>query len=444
MAKTNFQIFNEDNAPERTYNDSEYKEATQRIGGVMPGMALSRMHNKMYYQWSAMCKAIANLIVNHGRDCMDNDVDGITRYLEEAIESAATSGISMHRTAAELDHPEKSVKRKHLADNVYTLPAPEATNAARFVGGDHKVRDVTPGSIGAYSKGEVDSRVDAKINKSGDTMTGTLHFSHNGGHIVGKINDTDYYRITGMDAGGNNGYLEIAVADDIAEGIVVRQYDNIGGYYYGDFSKPAREAWLLNSDGNTSFPQAVTANTFYADDWFRARGNSGFYFQDHGGGWYMSDNDWIRVHENKNIYTGGKIKADSGFEGALHGRADSAGNSDTLGGQSLQWIVDQINAAKTGIVAGNLAQNGWVKFTNGLIVQWGTIPYGADGLRTVSYPIAFSQTPFILNTSRNSNEAKPGAVEGNALLARKINAREFKVLYATVEYYPVDYIALGI
>lgn len=91
MAKTNFQIFNEDNAPERTYNDSEYKEATQRIGGVMPGMALSRLHNKMYYQWSAMCKAIANLIVNHGHDCMDNDVEGITRDLDEAISSAAAN-----------------------------------------------------------------------------------------------------------------------------------------------------------------------------------------------------------------------------------------------------------------------------------------------------------------------------------------------------------------
>lgn len=91
MAKTNFQIFNEDNAPERTYNDSEYKEATQRVGGVMPGMALSRMHNKMFYQWSAMCKAIANLIVNHGHDCMDNDVEGITRDLDEAISSAAAN-----------------------------------------------------------------------------------------------------------------------------------------------------------------------------------------------------------------------------------------------------------------------------------------------------------------------------------------------------------------
>ena len=130
MAKTNFQIFNEENAPERTYNDSEYKEATQRVGGVMPGMALSRMHNKMYYQWSAMCKAIANLIVNHGHDCMDSDVDGITRYLEEAIVGAATTEITAHRTASELDHPEKSVHKKHLHQDAYESPALTGTPTA--------------------------------------------------------------------------------------------------------------------------------------------------------------------------------------------------------------------------------------------------------------------------------------------------------------------------
>ena len=345
--------------------------------------------------------------------------------------------IEEHRTAAELDHPEKSVKRKHLADNVYTLPAPEATNAARFVGGDHKVRDITPGSIGAYSKGEVDGRVNAKVNKSGDTMTGTLNFVHNGSHITGRINDTDYYRITGIAASENNGYLEIAVADDSAEGIVVRQYGNIGGYYYGDFSKPAREAWLLNSDGNTSFPQAVTANTFYADDWFRARGNSGFYFQDHGGGWYMSDNDWIRVHENKNIYTGGKIKADSGFEGALHGRADSAGNSDTLGGQSLQWIIDRINEAKTGIVAGNLAENGWVKFANGLIVQWGAVN---PPNRSVNFPVSFPSKIFqLLYTSElHFNEAPDGT--WFRLKNKTVSGAEWLALTATGRFY----IAIGI
>ena len=133
MAKTNYQIFNEENAPERTYNDSEYKEATQRVGGVMPGMALSRMHNKMYYQWSAMCKAIANLIVNRGRDCMDSDVAGITKSLEEVIQSGGTAEITTHRTAAELDHPDGSVTTKKLSDAAVT----GAKIANKTIGKEH-------------------------------------------------------------------------------------------------------------------------------------------------------------------------------------------------------------------------------------------------------------------------------------------------------------------
>lgn len=133
MAKTNFQIFNEENTPERTYNDSEYKEATQRVGGVIPGMALSRMHNKMYYQWSAMCKAIANLIVNRGRDCMDSDVEGITRNLEEAIQSCGTAGITTHRTASELDHPDGSVTTPKLRDAAVT----GAKIANKAIGKEH-------------------------------------------------------------------------------------------------------------------------------------------------------------------------------------------------------------------------------------------------------------------------------------------------------------------
>lgn len=52
----------------------------------------------------------------------------------------------------------------------------------------------------------------------------------------------------------NSGFLEIAVGDDSNEAIVVRQYNTS--------SAVAREAYLLNSSGNTSFPGTVTATTF--------------------------------------------------------------------------------------------------------------------------------------------------------------------------------------
>ena len=100
MAETNFKIFNEANMSDRTFNDSEYTNATQRQNGVTPGMAISRLHNKLYLQVSAMAKAIADFIVAQGHDCYDNDVAEITANLQAAIENLAGNNISEHNTDA--------------------------------------------------------------------------------------------------------------------------------------------------------------------------------------------------------------------------------------------------------------------------------------------------------------------------------------------------------
>lgn len=100
MPSTNFLRFNEANDAATTYNDSEYKDATQRATGVVPGMALSRMHNKMYYQWSGMAKAIADFIVAQGYDAMDNDIQGITDAFGSIIGAAtATLGYLLRKNS---------------------------------------------------------------------------------------------------------------------------------------------------------------------------------------------------------------------------------------------------------------------------------------------------------------------------------------------------------
>lgn len=44
--------------------------------------------------------------------------------------------------------------------------------------------------------------------------------------------------------------------------------------------------------------------TIYVDSWFRAKSNTGVYFQDWGGGWHMTDTDYIRSYNSKKIHTG--------------------------------------------------------------------------------------------------------------------------------------------
>ncbi len=54
---------------------------------------------------------------------------------------------------------------------------------------------------------------------------------------------------------------------------------------------------------------ADVGNDTYTGGWFRSRGDGGLYFEKHGGGWYMSDPQWLRSLSDKGILTGGEMRA---------------------------------------------------------------------------------------------------------------------------------------
>ena len=90
------------------------------------------------------------------------------------------------------------------------------------------------------------------------------------------------------------------------------------------------------------------------------------------------------------------------------------------------------------IIAANLAQNGYVKFSNGLILQWG-VDYGRATGKQINYPIAFSKF------------AKVVAVDGfnassrysKAVLYEEPSLAYFKFTYDAETAF-VNYIAIGI
>ena len=47
------------------------------------------------------------------------------------------------------------------------------------------------------------------------------------------------------------------------------------------------------------------ATTAYASNWFRSRGQTGWYSQDYGGGIYMSDSEQVKIYNNKVLYNDG-------------------------------------------------------------------------------------------------------------------------------------------
>lgn len=205
------------------------------------------------------------------------------------------------------------------------VPATEQANNARFLRNDNTWQAVTPNNIGAYHKTEVDSRLNEKVSKSGDTMTGALVAPTLNTLIVNYIGERGYTWIKhgskdSGDAITNNGAnLEIGSWQGIGF------YDTCDKRYTGSMN-------LRNGDWRTI--GAMTASTFYTNDWYRVNGNGGIHWQNYGGGWYMSDSDWIRAWNNKNIYTAGKMRADGGFEG-------TATNANKLENWTLQNILDE-------------------------------------------------------------------------------------------------------
>lgn len=102
---------------------------------------------------------------------------------------------------------------------------------------------------------------------------------------------------------------------------------------------------------NGMFSQGVTAGSDIRsnDGWVITQNSKGWMNATHGGGWYMSDNDWMRSLNNKSVYTGGEIRGGSlTSEGrltigeySLHQKVEVAGTAcpqnglqarDSLGG----------------------------------------------------------------------------------------------------------------
>lgn len=72
--------------------------------------------------------------------------------------------------------------------------------------------------------------------------------------------------------------------------------------YSGDITTPGKV------EGKTITATAdINTDTIYASNWFRSRGNTGWYSEDYGGGWYMADSDWIRAYNGKGITTTGNM-----------------------------------------------------------------------------------------------------------------------------------------
>ena len=107
--------------------------------------------------------------------------------------------------------------------------------------------------------------------------------------------------------GSSNGGIKGTVENTTARGYIHWTTSNEIG-----FLNSSRE-WSLRCDNskNVQIYGSVTANSaVYASNWLRTYGNTGWYSETHGGGWYMTDSSWVRAYNSKSVYTAGEFFTD--------------------------------------------------------------------------------------------------------------------------------------
>lgn len=92
MATSNFKVFAESVTDANIESDNEYEIDTQRVSGVVPGIAVPKMHNKLYKQSTVMAAAIAQVIVQAGMDALDSDYSALVANLRQAF-AGSVNGI---------------------------------------------------------------------------------------------------------------------------------------------------------------------------------------------------------------------------------------------------------------------------------------------------------------------------------------------------------------
>lgn len=139
-----------------------------------------------------------------------------------------------------------------------------------------------------------------KLYVNGDVgVAGTIYFEIlSGGNernlLYQQMADNDLFRIR---CGGpsNQGWVEIATADDGTEPIYVRQYT-------GKFASITRATTLLDENGDMRL-----ASSIFSGNWFRSTGNTGWFSDTYGGGIYMEDSTWVKVYNDRHFQCRGTI-----------------------------------------------------------------------------------------------------------------------------------------
>lgn len=162
------------------------------------------------------------------------------------------------------------------------------------------------------------SAVASALQSGGLTVPGRLNLPNNTSLSADGDDPTHWLRI--VQTKNPAQYKSLAALD---------LWCQAGTMYSGTISNTGNAA--INGTITTG---AISTGAITTADWFRVKGGNGLFFQDFGGGWHMTDDQWIRAYNGKSVYCASKTlteKLQVEQETVLNGATTVTGNATING-----------------------------------------------------------------------------------------------------------------
>ena len=186
---------------------------------------------------------------------------------------------------------DKGIGNLRITSNGVGIELESSTN-------ENMIRALVNGAVSLY----YDNAVKIATASGGVDITGDITLS---GNVDGRNVATDGTKLDGIAAGATNTaapfYTAAIGSSDVTGALGFTPYNATNPSGYTTYS--ANQS--LNTTNSPTFAQ------IYANDWFRANGATGLYWQTYGGGWQMQDTTWIRNYGSKALYMNNQIACTS-------------------------------------------------------------------------------------------------------------------------------------
>lgn len=255
----------------------------------------------------------------------------------------------------------------------------KAAGSASFDGSANATINVTSVNADTATKATQDGAgnviTNTYLKKAGDTATGDLTAPNFVGHLKGNA-----------DTATRAAAADIATNADTVDGVhAASLFYNKGDWHSDNWGTIG--TYHVNGqqlgDNWYGWGQVISISTnaarlqLYASDNYGGDGRLHYRT-----GWDSRKNQWNTILDSENYNLFAPTKTGGGASGTWD--ISITGNADKLDGYHAQDILNKITAANVGgIVAAALTENGYVKFANGLLIQWG------NKWHTNPFPIEF-------------------------------------------------------